>query len=215
MRGRRGADGTVWVIASASLFSIFDQMRCHNCDKLAIPPEGGEIPLCLDCQHKMTEISEAKQAVLARFMNFNLAMMESKFGMPLPRYPEPKPKTQYNMQHINLEGANVGIVNTGNIKELNGSVSVMAQSGESDLSKAFAEFIQSVLDTKSLEQAQREEILERLNFIAQQATKPKTERSKILLPTMLLELSGLVSGVEALSALYARHLKPLLDSLVG
>jgi hypothetical protein len=72
-----------------------------------------------------------------------------------------------------------------------------------------------VLATDDLAQQQREKIIDLLSYIAQQATKPKQERSKALLPSMILELSGLASGVEALSALYERHLKPLLDGLMN
>ncbi len=173
------------------------------------------IYLCLKCYQEYMQISEQRQAALIRSLNYNLALFEARTGSPTPRHPEPNPKRNITMQHINLAGANVGIVNTGTIKELNGSVSVMAQVGENDLSDAFAEFAQAVLSAKTLERDQSEQILERLSFIAHEVTKPKAERSKVLLPSMLLELSGLVKGVEALSTLYERHLKPLLDGLVN
>ena len=194
-------------------------MTCNQCSNQAMweIPGGDDcsIYLCLNCYAKYMEISEQKQAALIRSMNQNLALLEAHTGIPTPRHPEPKPKGKITMQHINLAGANVGVVNTGTIKELNGSVSVMAQAGEKNLSAALAEFAQAVLSSKTLEQDQREQILERLSFIAQQATKPKPERSKVLLPTKLLELSGLVRGVEALSTLYESHLKPLFDGLVN
>jgi|JI6StandDraft_1071083.scaffolds.fasta_scaffold78623_2 hypothetical protein len=193
-------------------------MKCHQCDKPACYSNGipgqGELLLCLDCQLKFTQISEAKQAALTRSLNFQMSMLESRTGIPLPRHPEPKPKTQYTMQNIDLQGANVGIVNTGTIKELSGSVSVIADSGNKQLSAALIDFLQAVLHTQSVEAEQREAILERVAFIAQQASKPASERSKRMLPSVILEVGTLVSSVEALSALYGRHLKPLLEALL-
>jgi hypothetical protein len=56
----------------------------------AVGPEDQQIPLCLDCQLKLAQISAIQSDRLEREINFITAQAESAVGLHgiLPRYPE-------------------------------------------------------------------------------------------------------------------------------
>jgi hypothetical protein len=110
--------------------------RCYNCGKPAmylVGPEGQEVPLCLDCEYKRSQIHARQIEQNERMINFLTEQMEATVGMPgiLPRFPERKVniiqggKTTFN--NLTITGSNIGVLNTGNLKIVDSAISVLGQ----------------------------------------------------------------------------------------
>jgi hypothetical protein len=67
---------------------------CSQCGRPAIALVGdNDIPLCVDCYHKLVQATKTKDEMLVRELNYLSDMMEVMTGVHgiLPRYRTPQP----------------------------------------------------------------------------------------------------------------------------
>ena len=66
--------------------------KCHNCGKPAmflVGPEGQQVPLCLDCNDKLSRMLDRQSYQLEPLMNFFMDQADLFSGIPggAPRFP--------------------------------------------------------------------------------------------------------------------------------
>ena len=111
--------------------------RCYNCGKPAmylVGPEGKEVPLCLDCNLKHTQMLAIQNEQLEREMDFLTDHMEFTAGLPsgvLPRYPKRQTKIiqggTVTLNNIHVSDSNIGVLNTGNLEMVDSAITVLGQ----------------------------------------------------------------------------------------
>ena len=116
-------------------------MKCYQCGKPAMFKVGKEeVPLCLDCNLKLTQMSQMQLEANERMINFLSDQMDYSIGLPVsgPRFPPRKSihVGGINLNNIKVDNSTIGVLNTGNIESVDVSVTSLQQSGNSQLANA-------------------------------------------------------------------------------
>jgi cobalamin-dependent methionine synthase I len=92
----------------------------------------------------------------------------------------PQPKSG-SITVIVKDGGTIGVLNTGNIKEvdkINVSINQLKQNGEDDLATSIKTINDAIFQSKELNDKVKEEVLEQLIEISEQANLPEDKRLK-------------------------------------
>src|SRR5437667_12882186 len=109
-------------------------VKCHSCEKpanYAVGREGQQVPLCLDCHLKLSQILAIQNDNLEREMNFIIAQAESVVGLHgvLPRFPERQVRViqagTMTLNNISVSDSAVGVLNTGTLEVLDSVISLL------------------------------------------------------------------------------------------
>lgn len=180
----------------------------------AIQANGGQIPLCLDCNLKLTQLNSINNAESERLINYMTGQMEATFGMSglSPRFPERRTIQGGNvtLNNIKVSNSTIGVLNTGTIETVDSAVTVIRQT-DPQLSAELLTFSQSVISEANLPPELKNKVLELLSVIATEATAPKEKRRSFAIRPLLQELATLASGAAGLAVLYDR-LRPFLEA---
>ena len=168
-------------------------MKCHQCDRPAIYAINGNIPLCLQCFALHSSIIERQVEMHERAADRALDDMEMISGVRLQRNrPAPRPAPVVlqgaTFNHINIANSNVGMVNTGQLSQVDSAVHVIEKGGDKGLADALRELTEKTVRHASLSDAQRAEIVELLSALASEATQPKELRRKAVTAPLIARL---------------------------
>lgn len=89
------------------------------------------------------------------------------------------------MNNIKVDRSIVGSINTGNIKSLDVSLSNIKQSGNEELADSLKKIAEAIVNSKDLKPKQKDEAIEGINFISDQAQEPPESRKLSLLRTVI------------------------------
>jgi hypothetical protein len=90
----------------------------------------------------------------------------------------PEKPTEKNVSiTLNLNNSTVGFLNTGVSEILNSEINVLSKNSETKgIASAIAELAKAIADSKELDSSQRDEAIQTLEFVAEEANKPKEKR---------------------------------------
>lgn len=186
-------------------------MKCHNCSKNAIYWVGRNretaVPLCLDCYVRVRDIALREMEAHERAINHLTAQMEAMVGLPgiLPRYPERRPVVHtgaMTLNNINVSHSQVGVLNTGTLQNVDATVTVLRSEGNSELAAAVQALAQALVTTHELSDEKKNQALEVLGTLGQEATVPKDKRKPAVVRALINELSSILGGVAALTRMW-------------
>ena len=174
-------------------------------------------PLCVEhhLKHQQASWFEfAKEAAVANYLADKIAQ-GTGYLLP-PNYINiPRPPSlgdTLTLNHINITGSKVGMVNTGIIKEvrnLDASISVFKSRGHNQLAESLREFTQLLWDSQ-LAPDVKEEIAQQLTYLAGQAQADPAQRSKGIVKSVLLGVQEMIGRVSVLAGAWSR-LQPLFE----
>ncbi len=194
-------------------------MACHQCGKPAIVGVGpsGKLRLCLDCYLKLQQALSTQQAHLASMINYLTAEMEVMTGMPglFPRMQLPHPviHTGHTFHNINIDHSVIGAINTGVVENLDVAMTDIRTGGDEQLADALRRMTEAVIQSTDLATEQKNEALDYLAFIAQQAARPKEQRSVGALKTNIAAFERIIQTSAALLALWLQFGQRIIDLL--
>ncbi|OFA15428.1 hypothetical protein A4U49_12945 [Acidithiobacillus ferrivorans] len=96
-------------------------MKCYQCDRPAMYQIGEQnIPLCLDCYFKFSQIQQQQLESSERMMNYLSDEMAASVGLPpmgprFPPRPQPVVVAGAKLHNIHVNNSVVGTINTGSI----------------------------------------------------------------------------------------------------
>jgi hypothetical protein len=168
---------------------------CYNCGKPAmylVGPEGKEVPLCLDCNLKHTQMLAIQNEQLEREMDFLTDYMESIAGVPriLPRYPKRQTKIiqggTVTLNNIHVSDSNIGVLNTGNLEMVDSAITILGRDSETrEVSAAISRLANAVAQSSELPSDKKNETMEILSTVASEATAPREKRRNVVVRTLL------------------------------
>ena len=194
--------------------------RCQQCDRPAafrITDDDGELYLCIDCKLKFEHAETLEFQRTAQQFNLAAAAFEMMSGLPglVPRIPIPPVQTfpvgNMNVNNINVDNSVIGVLNTGSIETVDNAITVLKQSGAEEMAAAISKLTQSVIDSADATNESKNQIVEILSVIADEAVKPKQERRPAVIRPLLTELATLFSGLAGLSHLWQQY-GPMIQS---
>jgi hypothetical protein len=139
------------------------------------------IPLCLDCYFKFSQIQQQELENNERMINFLSDEMSATVGLPPigPRFP-PRPRPVVvagaKLHNISVNNSVVGTINTGSIGTVDQSITALVQTGEPQLAEAIKSLSEAILQSGDLTRNQKNELIESLSVIAKEAATPKEAR---------------------------------------
>lgn len=187
--------------------------QCGQCGKPAVVSVGGN-PLCVDCNLKLQQAISLRDARYASEMNYLTEQMESVVGLPgsLPRYQVPQPIIHQGVSHfhnIKVDNSVVGSINTGNVQNIDVTMSQIKAAGDKQLVQSLKAFTEAVINEVKIQKDQKNEIIEQLSFLMTELKAPQETRRKSVIKNVLSAIKDAVSTSTELLTLWDR-LFPLL-----
>ena len=148
------------------------------------------IPLCLDCYFKFSQIQQQQLENSERMMNYLSDEMAATVGLPpmgprFPPRPQPVVVAGAKLHNIHVNNSVVGTINTGSIGTVDQSISALVQSGEPELAEAIKALSEAILQSGDLTQNQKNEVVESLSVISKEAATPKEARQNTVALSLL------------------------------
>jgi len=108
---------------------------------------------------------------------------------------------------VNIQNTgNIGFVNTGKIKDVEKieiSINQLKQNGAVDIAKSIQEIKNAILQSPDLDFKIKEEVLEQLTEISEQANLPEEKRKKSVLKAVLNGISTTLNSVGSLAEIWS------------
>ena len=154
--------------------------KCSQCDRPAIYAIGDQqIPLCLQCGAIHQSVIDRQLAALERQAETALDQIEMTAGVRLPGRRRPAPPVILpgaTFHNINIRDSTVGVVNTGELHQVDTAVSVIGSQGEPQLAEALKALTEAVVTSAAMDAAARQETIEILSALGSEATAQKAQR---------------------------------------
>lgn len=182
-------------------------MKCYQCGKPAMFKVGKEeIPLCLDCNLKLTQISQIELEANERMINYLSDQMDYTVGLPLsgPRFPPRKTihVGGVSLNNIRVDNSTIGVLNTGNIESVDVSVTSLQQSGNSQLANAIKELANAVVASNELQTETKNQLIEILSVVSSEATAPAERQRKGVVKVLIEQFKNVLSISTQLTQLW-------------
>jgi len=153
-------------------------------------------------------------------LNFYVDQIEAISGMPgiprLPRFPDrAKPVNIIagtKMTNIHLSNSVAGVINLGAIHSVDQTVSALITLGEPDLANAIKELTQATASSSVLAQAQKNELIEILGFLAEQAATPPQSRKSGMVASMLEKAPAILALANDVADTYQKYW-PIIEAV--
>jgi hypothetical protein len=198
--------------------------KCYNCPKPALygfGDPGKEVPLCLDCSLKHTQMISLQQAESERAMNYLADQFEMITGVPgvVPRFPQRKVNITQGanvaFHNINISNSNIGVLNTGHLEIINSAITQLNQeTGSEAVSAAISALTSAIGSSNELSTEKKNEAVEILSVIASEATVPKENRRGAILRPLLTSLSDIIQSAAGLMQIW-QSVAPAITQYFG
>lgn len=179
-------------------------MKCYQCPKPAMYQVGEQnIPLCLECYFKFSQINQRELENHERMMNYLVDEMDVVTGLPSmgPRFP-PRPQPiqigDLEMNNISVNNSIVGTINTGSIGSVDQSITALNHLGEASTAQAIKALTEAILQSGDLSRNQRNELIEILSVLSKEAATPPESRENSVAQTLLdkaLKITSVASDI--------------------
>ncbi len=172
-------------------------VACSQCGKPAVVGVGSN-PLCVACFSQLQQAVRMRDIMLKEVHNQLVSQMEAMTGIygVIPRFRISSPvayQGPMNFHNIKIDRSVVGAINTGHVQQIDVALSHIKVSGDAELEKALAGFTEAVANSASLSNEARNEILEQLAAVAEQAATPKESRSWGILKALVSSIGTQVA----------------------
>lgn len=191
-------------------------MKCHQCNNNAMYRVSDQkVPLCLHCYAVVQQMNQRNIQMLREEINYSMDGIDSMFGISVgPRYPTKRPVLvsggTVNNNHIAISNSQVGVLNTGNIQNLNQTIDSLYSASEVELAENVKKFSEAILSEQSITKEEQSEVLESLDVITKEMFQKPESRRKTVIKRLMSNISS-VTGVAANSLAIWEILMPLLQ----
>lgn len=182
------------------------QMKCVNCTKLAACSYQ-EVPLCLDCYIRLRDLNIREIEMIERESNFIIDQIEGVCGVygALPRYPERRTVIQsggVTLNNIHVTNSEIGVLNTGAVQTIDSTLTVLKSEGNSALAVALQKLSEAVIRASDLTNNQKNESLELLGAMSEEAVAPAPKRKLAVVKAMLAQMASTLAGVASVASAF-------------
>ncbi len=180
-------------------------MKCSQCGKPAIFAYEEFGPLCVDCNLKLQQSLDIQRGAQEKMINFLMDEMEATAGVHLGggRFPDRRPIVHtgnVDYKPIVFSNSVVGNINQGTVTSLNANLQNI-----NITNPAYADniknFIEASAKDKQLNSAQKNDIAQKLDFLAQQIQNQN--KNKTIVQTIIDSVTKMVEVSANLATLWS------------
>lgn len=135
----------------------------------------------------------------------NMADRETTLAVGMPHLsnqikipPAPIPPIHYNNQAVTVNGGNVGVINYGNVNDIQVHLQTLVQNGNVGIADAMANLTNAILNANDVAESQKNELLEKIAFLTEQASVPTAQRKPGIIKSII---SAVKEGADAISSI--------------
>lgn len=108
------------------------------------------------------------------------------------------------MKNIHVSGSEIGVLNTGTIGNVDSTVTVLKTEGDSELAGAIAGLSEAVIKAGQLSTDQKNQVMELLNALSEEALVPKEKRKLSVVRALLSDLSKVLGNIVNIAELWQK-----------
>lgn len=192
--------------------------RCSQCSRPAVASVSNQ-NLCVEHAAMMANMVQRQQAQSAAMINYLTEQMEWIMGVPSssPRIavPQPPPTVVHQGNVTNnqfrIDRSVVGAVNTAEVAKIEVSMNNIQNQDASDFTTAIKELTEAFAANLEIQEGKKEELLEILSYLSNQATLPEQQQQKTLIKRMLSRVPQVIASAADLTTLWAAHHQVLMS----
>jgi hypothetical protein len=158
-------------------------MRCHQCERPALWKVSDTGPvLCLDCMHKLQQITNVQFLQNAAMLNLALDEMDAigaSFGAPGSEARIPVDaiaramKGNAVLNNINISNSSVGVVNTGDLVRIDAAITMTQNTDVEAIGEQLRKLTQAIVDTPDMKQDQKKASLDLVESLADELVRAR------------------------------------------
>lgn len=192
--------------------------QCSQCTRPAVASMSGQ-NLCVEHAAMMANMVQRQQAQSAAMINYLTEQIEYTMGVPSsgPRIaiPQPPPTVVHRGNVTNnqfrIDRSVIGAVNTAEVAKIEVSMNNIQNQDSSDFTAAIKELTEAFAANAELQEAKKEELLEILSYLSNQATLPEQQQQKTLIKRMLGRVPQIIASAADLTTLWAAHHQAIIS----
>lgn len=199
--------------------------KCYHCDKPAIIMQYGEIPLCVDCYHKVAyadfmEVQAEHNRLSWLASNMNLVQQDLHIAtggiLPLKQMtiPQPPSAPKYSSQQIKISESNIGVINTGTLLSLETGIEFIHNHGDKKLAAVVKQLTEALVNSTEINNELKSRTAEQLEFLVNEALASKEKQRKSFASKVISDISESVGTIAGLLTIW-NAVQPLLQPYFG
>ena len=183
-------------------------MKCNQCERPGLYQYGDGVELCLSCHSQVEDLRLRADESSFRQQLINMAMindahdqMDAAVGfsvstarMPVTAIAAAAAARNTRMTSINITGAQVGVLNTGDLAKIDAAVTLTKGSDAEEFGAAIKALTEAVVQSHDMQTGTKREVGELLAALTEQVAG---KRSKPVAMTVLKGIEERTTGVNA------------------
>lgn len=179
----------------------------------------GTEPVCIPCEHTFQQSRYMEFAQNAAMLNFAAQEMDAVIGFgprsPTVQIPKaPVPPLYFNNQSVTVSGGTIGSINMGTARDIQVSLKLITENGDLGVADKLADLANAILNADVADDAAKNELLEQVAFITQQASAKPDERKPGPIKAMLSAIKEGAGAITSAAGAWSA-VEPLLRSHFG
>jgi len=178
------------------------------------------VPLCLDCWHKLQHGAYMQFLQNAAMMNYAADHMDFVTGLgptggriPVAALAGAMSKNSvYN--NIKINNSTVGVLNTGDLARIDAVITLTKDTDVEPIGRLLTAFTQAVIDAKEVEQNAKKELIELVQALGEQVVGSQGTRKPSVIMTIVRAIEERAKGIVALAAI-GHQLYEVVSKLFG
>lgn len=175
--------------------------------------------LCVEHAAMLSGMVERQRAQNAAMINYLTEQIEYTMGAPSsgPRIaiPQPPPTVVHSGDITNnqfrIDRSVIGSLNTAEVAKIEVSMNNIQNNDSSDFTTAIKELTEAFAANTALQNSKKEELVEILSYLSNQATLPEHQQQKTLIKRMLGRVPQIIASAADLTALWTAHHQALIS----
>ena len=169
--------------------------------------------LCVEHAAMMSGLVQNQQAQAAAMMNYLSEQIEYTMGVrsapPRIAIPQQPPtlvhRGNVTNNQFSIDRSVIGAVNTAEVAKIEVSMNNIQNQDSGDFTAAIKELTEAFAANTELQQDNKEELLEILSYLSNQATLPEHQQQKTLIKRMLSRVPRIIATAADLTTIWASH----------
>ncbi|HSW81312.1 MAG TPA: hypothetical protein VLG40_02845 [Candidatus Saccharimonas sp.] len=184
-------------------------MHCSQCSRAAFYQMQNGSLLCVEHYNMVAQNAQAAMATNAAMINYLSDQIYATFGLP-PRGPRIQiPQSGINSasvtyNHINVDRSVIGAINTAQVGRIDVAMDDIQNNGDEDVAKAIRLLTETVIATREIKETEKQQVIEQLAFLAEQATLPQSQRQKSVVKMVLTALAGALTNAASVATIWSQ-----------
>ena len=142
-----------------------------------------------------------------RQIHYATELMEMTVGFSgiAPKFPARRHVTHMGdttLNNIQVTNSQIGVLNTGIVETIDSSLTVLQTQADSGFVLAVKSLVESVVSSDTMTNKQKNDILEILGSLSQEAVVPADHRKTAVAAALLAQLSVMFQGISGLNELW-------------